>query len=112
MLVRNRKIACKPALIGARKLFEPRRVSMGLAEILVSIDREITTLQRARKLLVAQMGEGKKRGRPPAATLKAQAKAPAKKRKKRNLTPEGRKRIADAQKRRWEASRKSAASPR
>jgi|HubBroStandDraft_1064217.scaffolds.fasta_scaffold12673_3 hypothetical protein len=83
---------------------------MGLAEIVASIDREISTLQRARNLLAAQTKE-KKRGRPAkvAASLKAVVKTAAKKRKKRKLTPEGRKRIAEAQKRRWEANRKAAA---
>jgi hypothetical protein len=83
---------------------------MGLAEIVASIDREISTLQRARNLLAAQTKE-KKRGRPAkvAASLKAVAKKPAKTQKKRKLTPEGRKRIAEAQKRRWEANRKAAA---
>jgi hypothetical protein len=36
-------------------------------------------------------------------------KAKAKTRKKRNLSPEARQRIADAQKKRWEAHRKDAA---
>ncbi|MGB6826873.1 MAG: hypothetical protein WBE41_02435 [Terracidiphilus sp.] len=44
--------------------------------------------------------------------MKALTSKPAKKQKKRNLTPEGRKRIADAQKRRWEARRKAAAGAR
>ncbi len=38
------------------------------------------------------------------------AKTIAKKSKKRQLSPEGRKRIAEAVKRRWEAQRKAAAS--
>jgi hypothetical protein len=84
---------------------------MGLAEILASIDSEISTLQRARALLAAGAHVGRKRGRPSktAAVVNALISTPAKKRKKRNLTPEGRKRIADAQKRRWAAMRKSAA---
>jgi hypothetical protein len=87
---------------------------MGFAEILASIDREISTLQRARALLAAGPVGGRKRGRPSktAAFVNALAGKPAKKRKKRNLSPEGRKRIADAQKRRWDAMRKSAASSR
>jgi hypothetical protein len=39
----------------------------------------------------------------------AKAAKPAKKKKKRNLSPEGRKRIADAVKKRW-AAQKAAAS--
>lgn len=84
---------------------------MGLTEILASIDREISTLQRARALLASGASIGRKRGRPSktAAAVHALISKPAKRRKKRNLTPEGRKRIADAQKRRWDAMRKSAA---
>jgi hypothetical protein len=84
---------------------------MGMAEIIASIDREISTLQRARTLLAAGTGGNVKRGRPSkaAAVVKALTSKPAKKRKKRNLTAEGRKRIAEAQKRRWEAKRKAAA---
>lgn len=87
---------------------------MGITEILASIDREISTLQRARALLAAGAGGGRRRGRPSktAAVVKALTSKPAKKQKKRNLTPEGRKRIADAQKRRWEARRKAAAGAR
>lgn len=84
---------------------------MGLAEILASIDREISTLQRARTLLADGTGSARKRGRPSktAAVAKTLTSKPAKKRKKRNLSPEGRKRIAEAQKRRWEARRKATA---
>lgn len=73
---------------------------MGVSEILAQIDREIAQLQRARALLG---GRG-------TTTRKAKAAAPAKKaaKKKRNLTPEGRKRIAEAVKRRWAEQRKSA----
>ena len=85
---------------------------MGIAEILASIEREISTLQRARTLLATGTGGGRKRGRPSktAAVLNTLTNKPAKKRKKRNLSPEGRKKIADAQKRRWEANRKAKAS--
>lgn len=72
---------------------------MGVAEILVQIDREIAQLQQARAIL-----SGSK-----AAPYKAAAavitQKPAK--KKRNLTPEGRKRIAEAVKRRWAAQKKA-----
>ena len=87
---------------------------MGITEILASIDREISTLQRVRALLASGAGGAGKRGRPSktAAVVKALTDKPAKKRKKRNLTPEGRKRIADAQKRRWEARRKATSGAR
>lgn len=82
---------------------------MGLAEILALIDSEISTLRRARALLAARAGVGRKRGRPSktAAFVNALTSKAAKKRKKRRLSPEGRKRIAEAQKRRWDAMRKS-----
>jgi hypothetical protein len=86
---------------------------MGVAEILASIDREIALLQEARTLLggVAAPAPKKKPGRPkkevaPVAIAKKKTAKP----KKRNLTPEGRKRIAEAVKRRWEAQRKAAAT--
>ena len=82
---------------------------MGLSDILASIDREIAQLQNARALLV---GAGlppskRKAGRPRkvAAAIVSEARKPAK--KKRNLSPEGRKRIADAVKRRWAAQKKA-----
>jgi hypothetical protein len=74
---------------------------VGVAEILVQIDREIAQLQHARVLLAG--------GAAPAA--KKAAKAPSAKKKsakKRNLTPEGRRRIAEAVKRRWAEQKKAA----
>lgn len=71
---------------------------MGVTDILAQIDREIAQLQQARALLA---GTGKASKAAPAAT-----RTPAK--KKRNLTPEGRKRIAEAVKRRWAEQRKAA----
>ena len=86
---------------------------MGIAQILASIDREIAQLRQARTLLASGAGAsvGKKRGRPKksAKAVKPPAAKPAaKSRKKRKLTAEGRKRIVEAQKRRWEARRKTA----
>jgi len=72
---------------------------VGVAEILTQIDREIAQLQKARALLT---GSGAARGKA------ASARKPA--RKKRNLTPEGRRRIAEAVKRRWAEQKKKAAS--
>lgn len=80
---------------------------MGVAEILASIDREIALLQQARTLLAGYGAAKKKVGRPKKDALAVTGK-PGK--KKRNLTPEGRKRIAEAVKRRWEAQRKASAS--
>lgn len=74
---------------------------MGVREILVQIDHEIAQLKQARALLngggnhfaVHANGRAARNGR----------------RRKLNLSPEGRKRIADAQRRRWERVRKAAA---
>lgn len=74
---------------------------MGVSEILAQIDREIAQLQQARALL---SGTGAAR------TSKAGATAKPAKKKKRNLTPEGRRRIAEAVKRRWAEQKKKAAS--
>ena len=82
---------------------------MAISDILASIDHEITQLQQARALLsggIPQTGK-KKSGRPnkvAAAVAPATAK-PAK--KKRNLSPEGRKRIVESLKRRWAAKKKA-----
>ena len=65
---------------------------MGVAEILAQIDLEIAQLQRARTLLKNgsnSNGNGLQSG------------------KKRNLTPEGRKKISEAVRRRWARQRKS-----
>ncbi len=72
---------------------------MGVAEILIQIDREIARLQRARTLL---NGNGTK------IAIHSNGVVLHRARKKRGrLTPEGRTRIADAQKRRWEKQRKT-----
>jgi hypothetical protein len=70
---------------------------VGVAEILVQIDREIAQLQRARALLNGGGGKGSSK----------QVTATPRKAKKRRLTPEGRKRIAEAVRRRWERQRKA-----
>ena len=73
---------------------------MGVAEILLQIDREIAQLQRARALLNGGNGHNGMNGRN--GVLKTSAKS------KRHLTPEGRKRISEAVRRRWERERKAA----
>ena len=73
---------------------------MGVTEILQQIDREIAQLQRARALLRGSAGNTK--------SASQKGVAMQRKKKKRNLTPEGRKRIAEAVKRRWERQRKAA----
>lgn len=75
------------------------------------IDAEISRLQQVRALLA---GEPAKRGpgRPKARTAHAAvATAPKKSSKrKRRLSPEGRKRIADAMRKRWAERRKQQGS--
>jgi len=94
---------------------------MGVSEILASVDREIALLQQARALLSGTIAPAPKKkvgsprkvvAAPKKAALRviAPAAKPAKKKKKkRNLSPEGRARIAEAVKRRW-AAQKAAAS--
>ncbi len=91
---------------------------MGISEILASVDREIALLKQVRALLsgIGEAAPKKKAGRPKK-TVVAAARATqkpaekiAKRKKKRVLSPEGRKRIAEAVKRRWETQRKAAAS--
>jgi hypothetical protein len=88
---------------------------MAIADILASIDHDLMKLHQARALLsgdVAPVAK-KKVGRPrkivaapkKAAIVVPAAAKPAK--KKRNLSPEGRKRIADAVKKRWAAQKKA-----
>ena len=89
---------------------------MGVSEILASIDREIALLKQVRALLTGSASAAsKKPGRPkksaaPATSAAAPAKKIARKRKKSRLSPEGRKRIAEAVRRRWAKQRKAASS--
>jgi hypothetical protein len=76
---------------------------VGVSEILAQIDSEIAQLEKARLLLGGKTAVAPKK----AATA---ATARKKTRKKRNLTPEGRKRIAEAVKRRWAAQKKAASA--
>jgi hypothetical protein len=77
---------------------------MAISEILASLDLEIRLLQQARALLSG-----------PSRVANAQAaqhvaKTPKPAGKKRRLSPEGRRRIAEAVKRRWERQRKAASA--
>ena len=73
-------------------------------DITSAIDQAITALQSARKLLVtsAKVGTASK-VKPTAAES-----APTKTAGKRTMSPEGRERIAEAQRKRWAASKKAA----
>ena len=66
---------------------------MNARDILSAIDAEIARLQSARSLLVGT-ASGKRRGRP---RTSESAAAP----KKRTMSAAGRKRIAEAQRKRW-----------
>lgn len=83
--------------------------TMAISNILESIDREIAQLQQARALLAGDATPSRRApGRPRKSAMTAAAKAANP--KKRNLSPEGRKRIAEAVRRRWAAQRKAAAA--
>lgn len=77
---------------------------MGVSEILTQIDQEIAQLQHVRALLTDKATAATKKTKTPPAVAK-----PAKK-KKRNLSPEGRKRIAEAVKKRWAEQKKAASA--
>ncbi len=81
---------------------------MQLSKILAEIDLEISRLEQARTLLAGETSPATKKTR--------KTKSPSvgtdssvKRKKKRNLSPEGRKRIAEAVRRRWELQKKNAA---
>lgn len=81
---------------------------MDVSSILAEIDAKITSLQEARAAIVSLETESTpkaKRGRPKGSTNTIK---PAKVAKKRNLSPEGRARIAAAMQRRWAKQRKAA----
>jgi hypothetical protein len=83
---------------------------MALKEVIALIDAEIAALKEARALLVAGSAvtiAKRKPGRPPK-VLTNSPKVLTRK-KKRNLSPEGRARIAEAAKKRWAVQRKAAA---
>jgi hypothetical protein len=83
--------------------------------IIAQIDAQIAKLQQARTLLagtqtVTTTGRGRPKGsKNVKAVAAATATTSAKKAAKRKLSPEGRKRIADAMKKRWAERRKQVA---
>jgi hypothetical protein len=85
---------------------------MALSDILATIDNEIAQLQKARALLTgtATALAKKKPGRPRKVAAEVVPAAKPAKKRKRNLSPEGRKRIAEAVKRRWAAQKKGAST--
>ncbi len=80
---------------------------MEVSRIIAEIDAQILKLQQARELLsgtVASKGPGRPKGSKNIKSAVAIASP-----RKRKLSPEGRKRIADAMKKRWAERRKQAA---
>jgi len=87
--------------------------TMAIKDVLALLDAEIATLKEARQLLKADSAWSaapRKAGRPRKAEndLLTAVTTTAKTKKKRNLSPEGRSRIAEAVKRRWAAQKKAA----
>ena len=79
---------------------------MALKDILAQLDAEIARLQQAKALLAStdvSTTPAVRRGRPKKDTASPAPAKPAK--KKRNLSPEGRARIAAAVKQRWVSQR-------
>lgn len=77
---------------------------MEVSRIIAEIDAQISKLQQARALLAgttASSGRGRPKG-----SKNSAAAAVATTPRKRKLSPEGRKRIADAMKKRWAERRK------
>ena len=84
---------------------------MDFHRLVQEIDSEISRLQQARALLVgepAKRGPGRPKARVTHVAVAAAAKKSAK--RKRRLSPEGRKRIADAMRKRWAERRKQQGS--
>ena len=84
---------------------------MAMSEVIAQIDAEIAKLQQAKTLLSGVQAVKTGRGRPKGSknsvpAVAAEAKPATSKRK---LSPEGRKAIADAMKRRWAERRKQPA---
>ncbi len=86
-----------------------------MTDVLAQIDAEIAKLQQAKLLLsggtaaVAAPAVKSGRGRPKGSKNAVKTVVAPKPAKKRSLSPEGRKAIAEAMKRRWAERRKQAA---
>jgi hypothetical protein len=80
-----------------------------VSRIIAEIDAQISKLQQARELLSGTMVSASKGPGRPKGSKNAKATTKAAAPSKRRLSPEGRKRIADAMKRRWAERRKLAA---
>ena len=84
---------------------------MDVSQILAAIDSEIERLQQARQAVAALDGASpvpaRRPGRPKGSSSNVAAPAEGGRKRKRNLSPEGRKRIQEAMKRRWAERGKS-----
>ena len=80
---------------------------MQLSKILAEIDQEISRLEQARTLLAGGTAPAVKKARKVKSAVGTDG--PVKRKKKRNLSPEGRKRIAEAVRRRWALQKKAEA---
>jgi hypothetical protein len=83
--------------------------NMALKEVIALIDAEIAAFKEARALLAVGLAvtvAKRKAGRPP--KVQPDNTATPKRKKKRNLSPEGRTHIAEAAKKRWARQRKAA----
>ena len=84
---------------------------MEMSQIVAEIDAEIQRLQQARNLLSSAAGGSSSASAPAPARKPAATKAPRAVKstggkRKRNLSPEGRARIQEALKKRWEEHRR------
>jgi hypothetical protein len=78
--------------------------------IIAEIDAQISKLQQARALLAGTTTSASRTGRGrPKGSKNNGSPAPTTTPRKRKLSPEGRKRIADAMKKRWAERRKQSA---
>jgi len=90
---------------------------LAMQDVIAQIDAEIAKLQQAKALLsgttataaVKKSGRGRPKGSKNAKKSVTTAPAKTATKAKRKLSPEGRKAIADAMKRRWAERRKQAA---
>ena len=93
---------------------------MDVSKIVAEIDAKIASLQQARSVLIdldeSTVASKPRRGRPRGSTNVAKTmvaktvSVPKQAKRKRHLSPEGRKRIAEAMKRRWAERRKDVAN--
>ncbi|MGA3204183.1 MAG: hypothetical protein ABSF12_16965 [Bryobacteraceae bacterium] len=85
---------------------------MELTKVIAELKQERAAIDEALAALdrIARASAGKRRGRPPAWLADKAASDAGEPRKKRSLSPEVRKKMAEAQKKRWAAYRKEAAA--